>query len=426
MSDDGIRAGDDTSQNYIQSDDMSRGYVFATRATNIVAKEAINLFEKFRKRYERPKKLGKNIFTVYLLKELWLFFIVAFLFFFMIFFVNQFLLLAENILKQRVPVWDVVRLIVYGLPFVIAQSAPFATLVGFLGCLGRLMSDNEVLIMRASGIRYSFILVPVLVLGIVISVLSFFVNDFLLPIGTIRYNELYRSILTSNPTVELTPHSARRLNDTTIVVGDVKDNVMSDLVFFDADSDGKFRIISGGESYIQSARNEGVLLYLEMTEGSALILDNSARNNADVLSAEKMGITVFDSAVFGRVSRTSPGEMTSYDLGKEIRNMKLTSPEERYRINLYELEFNKKFSLPFASLFFAILALPLAFMFGKHNGQTIGMLIGIFICVIYWAMMILGQIFASRSGFSGFWSMWLPDIIAGGAGVLLYVTLRRQ
>lgn len=426
MSDDGIRAGGDISQTDIQSDDITREHIFAKAATNIFAREAINLFEKFRKHYERPKKLGKNIFAVYLLKELGLFFIVAFLFFFMIFFVNQFLLLAENILKQRVPVWDVVRLIFYGLPFVIAQSAPFATLVGFLGCLGRLMSDNEVLIMRASGIRYSFILVPVLVLGIIISILSFFVNDFLLPIGTIRYNELYRSILTSNPTVELMPHSARRLNDTTIVVGDVKDNVMSDLVFFDADSDGRFRIISGGESYIQSARNEGVLLYLEMTDGVALILDSSAKNNADVLSAEKMGITVFDSAVFGRVSRTSPGEMTSYDLGKEIRNMKHNSPEDSYRINLYELEFNKKFSLPFASLFFAILALPLAFMFGKHNGQTIGMLIGIFICVIYWAMMILGQIFASRSGFSGFWSMWLPDIIAGGTGVLLYVTLRRQ
>ncbi|HOS30781.1 MAG TPA: YjgP/YjgQ family permease, partial [Treponemataceae bacterium] len=40
------------------------------------------------------------------MKELFLFFIVAFLFFFLIFFVNQILLMAEDILKKRVPLFD--------------------------------------------------------------------------------------------------------------------------------------------------------------------------------------------------------------------------------------------------------------------------------------------------------------------------------
>ena len=75
----------------------------------------------------------------------------------MIFFVNQILLLAEQILKQRVPFADVARLMLYCLPGVISQSAPFATLVGFLMCLGRLMSDNEILIFRASGQSYKLV-----------------------------------------------------------------------------------------------------------------------------------------------------------------------------------------------------------------------------------------------------------------------------
>lgn len=91
----------------------------------------------------------------------------------MIFFVNQILLLAEDILKKRVPVADVVRLIVYSLPAIIAQSAPFATLVGFLMCLGRIMTENEVLILRASGQNYAVFVIPVLILGLGISVISF-------------------------------------------------------------------------------------------------------------------------------------------------------------------------------------------------------------------------------------------------------------
>ena len=91
----------------------------------------------FQVKYLKKGQLKNYLLIRYLVKELLLYFTIAFLFFFMIFFVNQILLLAEDILKKRVPVADVVRLIVYSLPAIIAQSAPFATLVGFLMCLGR-------------------------------------------------------------------------------------------------------------------------------------------------------------------------------------------------------------------------------------------------------------------------------------------------
>ena len=74
----------------------------------------------------------KHVLFSYILRELLLYFIVAFLFFFLIFFVNHMLLRAGDILEKRVPLGKVALFIFYSLPFVIAQSAPFATLVGFL------------------------------------------------------------------------------------------------------------------------------------------------------------------------------------------------------------------------------------------------------------------------------------------------------
>ena len=59
-------------------------------------------------------------------------------------------------------------------------------------------------------------------------------------------------------------------------------------------------------------------------------------------------------------------------------------------------------------------------------GLTVGLIIGIFLCVAYWAAMILGQTFGIRQGLSGFWTMWLPDFFVGGAGIVFYLVLVKK
>lgn len=355
-----------------------------------------------------------------------LYFLILFIFFFMVFFVNQILLMAEDILQKRVPVKDVLRLIAYSLPFIIAQSAPFATLVGFLMCLGRMMTDNEILVLRASGKSFSIILVPVLVLGLLISLVSFFVNDYLLPLGTISYNKLYRSILLSDPSIELEPNSVKRTDDTILVIGQVDDSTISDLVFFDKDSKGRQRIIISGETDVINSEEPGVLMQLEMDSAKIMSFEKVNKKNYDVLSSGKTHMNIFMSSVFSSTSSTNPREMTSYDLKKTIDRLVEEDVLSNMQINMYKLEYYKKFSLPFGSIFFALLAMPLAIIFGKHNGQTIGLIVGIFLCVFYWAAMILGQTFGIREGLSGFWTMWGPNFAVGIAGLLFYIKLVKK
>ena len=176
------------------------------------------------------KRLGRNILIRYLYRELFYYFMICFAFLFVVFFANQILLIGEDMLSKRAPFKDVVKIMIYSLPAIIAQSAPFATLVGSLMCLGRMASDNEILIFRASGFSFRSILVPVMILGIAISLVSFFVNDYLLPLGTIKYNQLYRKILHSNPTVVLEPDSVKQIGDSTVVIGSVDGDNVSDII----------------------------------------------------------------------------------------------------------------------------------------------------------------------------------------------------
>ena len=167
-------------------------------------------------------------------------------------------------------------------------------------------------------------------------------------------------------------------------------------------------------------------MQLNMENSIVAFIDTVKSNSFDILSASNAALNIFDSSVFGGSFATSPREMTFYDLGRKIREMKQTQNYTEQMLNRYIMEYNKKFSLPFGSIFFAFLALPLAFIFGKHNGQTIGLIVGLFICLIYWAMMILGQLFAARNGLNGFWAMWFPNILIGGAGGLFYFLLKRR
>ena len=374
----------------------------------------------------RRIRVKSHVITRYIIKELLLYFFIAFLFFFFVFFVNQILLMAEELLKKRVQLMDVIRLVSYSLPFVVAQSAPFATLVGFLMCLGRLMSDNEIMVFRAVGWNYSIIIRPAIILGIFISIVSFFVNDYLLPLGTVSYNRLYQQILFSDPSIELESNSIKRSNNSILVIGDVDGLNVSDLLLFDSDGNGTQRIIVSGRTYVVEPSDPAVFMELEMESATAVFIDTKNRTNVDCLSSSNSMMNIFASGLFSYTSSGNPRELTFIDLKRRMDEMRQNSSISDYEMNVWELEYNKKFALPFGSIFFAFLAIPLAIVFGKKNGQTIGLIIGVLICVLYWAMQIIGQTLGIRNGFSGFWAIWIPNIVIGLAGFIFYFRILRR
>ena len=383
--------------------------------------------EHIQVKYFKKGQLTNHILIKYLLKDLFLYFLVSFLFFFMIFFVNQILLTVEDLLAKSAPFKDVMRIMWYSLPFIIAQSAPFATLVGFLMSLGGMMTSNEILIFRAAGFSFIRILVPVAFLGLMISIGSFFVNDYLLPLGTVRYNKLMREIMHSTPSIELESNSVKRLDKVNVVIGQVSGNNVSDIILFES-KDKEERIIVAGQSSLVGAKEAGVLMQLNMDDATVFSLDLYNLHNYDVMKSEKTILNIFDSTIMGATSR-SAREMTTYDLTKVLSDLKKVAEidaSQKPRLNIWTMEFHKKFALPFGSIFFAFLAFSIAFLFGKHNGQMVGLFIGIVVCVIYWAMQIMGQLFVTRIGLPAFWCIWVPDFVIGAFGIGFLLVLLRK
>ena len=367
------------------------------------------------------------IFLRYLLKELFVYFFIAFLFFFLVFFVNQVLLVMQEILSRKVPIGKVILLMIYSLPFVIAQSAPFGTLVGFLMCIGRLMTDNEILILRATGTSFLKLSIPVMALGVVISFLSFFVNDYLLPVGSLKYEEAEREIIYSNPSVEIESNSIKRMQDSIFVIGEVHDREVHDVVVFDKDPEGQMRIIVSSLTDLQKPKDRSVLVQLRMHSPTVIQFDKEKKDSYDYMKSDYLTLNMFESSIHDvSSSGTNPQEMTSLDLYRYIKNLKVSGKVSNYHLNQYKMEFDKKFAMPFGSIFFALLAFPLAIVFGKHNGQTIGLIIGVLISVIYGVLFYLGQVFALRNGWNAFLCMWTPNLIIGGVGIVFFIFLVKK
>ncbi|MDR2068481.1 MAG: LptF/LptG family permease, partial [Spirochaetaceae bacterium] len=189
-------------------------------------------------------------------------FLVSFLFFFFVFFVNQLLLMAQEILTKKVPFQQVALLVLFSLPSVVAMSAPFASLVGTLMTIGRMTSDNEVLVMLSSGLSYRNIFIPAITIGVIISILSFLANDILLPAGTVQFARLYRRIVVSTPALELESNSVKRFKDTVLVTGNVESTSIDDILILDKTSDGERRLIMARNAELRDGGREGMSLDL--------------------------------------------------------------------------------------------------------------------------------------------------------------------
>ena len=264
----------------------------------------------------------------YVLQEFLLAFAVAFLFFFVIFIINQMLLLAENVLSKNVGVPEVLRLILYSLPLVAALSFPFGALVGALMAMGRLSSDSEIVAMRSLGVPLKKIFTPLIAAGILFSGVSFVINDYFLPLGNINLNRLYRELITSNPELELEAYSVKPYQNSTIITGAASDGTIEDLVIIEQGKDGAApRVITSSEARVENQREAGVIsLRLNDVFSHTAGGENSEQ---EYFEAEGMIYNILLRDITISIQTPGPQAMSSRDVRTEIKAKEEALAERR-------------------------------------------------------------------------------------------------
>jgi lipopolysaccharide export system permease protein len=419
---------------------------------------------------------------LYVGREYVISFVVAFLFFFFLFFLNQILVMAEEIFSKKVAFWDVVRLIVFSLPIVIAFSFPFGSLVGALMAAGRLSSDNELLAFGTLGVPPRQILLPMLLIGLAFSAISFVTNDYFLPLGNLRFAEVYRRVLYSNPGLELEPYSVKRFENTTIITGAVDGRELRDILIVDKSVEGNRRIITAKVARLAESTQQGGIVSLTLDHVFSQLSYPRDGDRYDYTLSDSMVYTILLKNITSvSIGGLTPSTMSSADVWKQIRQKSreqeaaqkqkdekiaglalglsgglraaelalaadpgriggdrtavetlwrnLDAERRRSVVDLslqsYRVEFHRKFSMPIGCLVFAFFAFPVGVR-ARRSGRTVGFGVGLFVAIVYWGLLVAGQTFGVRMSFSPALSMWFPDGIVLLAGAMFFMAGARR
>jgi lipopolysaccharide export system permease protein len=410
----------------------------------------------------------------YVLAEFLFSFLVSFLFFFFIFFVNQLLVMAEDIFSKKVPFWDVVLFVLYSLPAILALSVPFGALLGGLMAVGRFSSDNELLAMRACGLPLRRVLFPLLGLGLLLSLVSFTVNDYFLPLGNLRLGGMYRKILYSNPSIELEPFSVKAYRDAVLITGAVEGQQILELAIIDKNDQNQKRVITAARGRLAEEEGQRGVISIRLEEVFSHVRSASDPQRYEYSTAQTMIYNILLRDISAGFINPTPREMRAVDVWRKIQGLQQSQTAarreqarevdkallelagsgrylrdgggqltaagledtrqayERYRasvrkrvtdrnLQLHQLEFHKKFSIPFSCLVFVLFAFPTG-MLARRSGRAVGFGLGLLVSTLYWGMLFVGHTMGIRLQFSPPLAMWLPNavILAAGGALLAW------
>lgn len=384
-------------------------------------------------------------------------------------------------MAKKVPLGDVLMLVIYMLPSVVSISFPFASLVGALMAVGRLSSDNELLAVQASGVSKSRLFIPFIIIGLAFSGFSFVSNDYFIPLGNINFAKLYRKILLSNPELELESFAVKRYQDAVIITGEVEKRRINNVVIIDETPEKNKRIISASMATLAENVDQASVISLRLDNVFSHTSEANKKKEYEYFESEEMIYNILLSDISFTVANPGPREMSSVDVYAAMVDKRVAlqskldahnqaiaknlfdigvryfalvedlginnrdSPQIEQGLNnsydellvlqdkpivdrslqTYELEFYKKFSLPFGCIVFIFFAFPVG-IFAKRSGRSVGFGIGLLVSILYWGMLFAGQNFGFRLNFSPFLSMWLPNFIILAFGLFFFVIRKRQ
>ncbi|MPZ20951.1 MAG: LptF/LptG family permease [Luteitalea sp.] len=309
------------------------------------------------------------------------------------------------------------RILLLLLPQALAITIPMALMVGLLVALGRFSADRESVALQACGVSLLRLLRPIGLLAVVSTLASGYVMLEALPNANRSYREVMYRIVANEAQTRIRPR--------------VFFEGFPDMVLYARD------VQPGGvgwrELFIADSRNAKEPQIITATSGR-LVLDRQAQR-VD-LALERGVVHRFGSSgdyfVDSFQTRT-----VSLDPETIFRNTSVSKDENSMTIaELREvagqvakaglsphspvMAIHRKFSIPVACLVFGILALGLGVTDRKDAKQN-SFVIGLGIFFAWYTFMYLGQSLAKGGQIPPEPAMWIPNIVLGGAGIVLLV-----
>jgi lipopolysaccharide export system permease protein len=351
----------------------------------------------------------------YLWRELISFFIPVILGFVVLMTGNTLYLMSDLIFSKHIPAAIVAEILLLRTPAMFVLGFPVATLLAVLLTLGRMARDSEIVAMRTGGIPMSRIAVPVLVFSVIASVVTFWLNEKIVPTANHISQQYLRQFWLADVMESAKADVFFHVSDEVVIYTkayDERTRQMGRLTFFEIDPMGFPSL-----SLVRSGRFEGNLLYME--DGSTYEFDGQgeAKQSAQFDLVVK-DITRQMREMWGMQS--SPQEMTGPQLRKQIEEWR----ENNIEPYAQETDYYFKFSIPAANFVFAMVALFFAVVSPRKENAP-GVIFAIGCIAIYWILMTVMRSLGQKGIIVPWFAAWGQNIVFFILGIPLLFFARR-
>jgi len=347
----------------------------------------------------------KRILSFYIIREIASLFLLGIAIFTLILLMGRLIKLTEMVVSRGVPLADVSRMILYLMPSFLVFTIPMAFLLAVLLAFGRLSADNEITVMKASGISLIQFMPPVLACALVAAMMTLAASLVGVPWGNSAFKELSFQILKQNVSATIrekvfwdeipgmilyTEHYDERLH------------TLHGVIIHDGRNPGRPMTIFARDGVVTGGADSQVMR-LSLNSGSI-----HAAGKGDKYRLVKFGEYVMTVGAQGGVAALGRNEL---DMGvSELRSRiaDVTTPTQSRMKMLSEL--HGRYAFPFASLVFAFIAVPLGIQ-NRRSGKSAGFSISIGILLAYYLMLALCRTLAEKGSIPPFIALWLPNMV---------------
>ena len=371
-----------------------------------------------------------RILARYILKEFFPPFIIALICFTFILIFDDLFRLTNLFVKKGISPLYLVELLIYVMPATVVLSLPMAALVAILLALGRLSTNNEIIAMKAHGVAFYHLMLPFLVVVAVLSIVDLGLMDYALPRANLAYAALKRDIQRHNPAFVLEEATVMKELETEGKLWmyestNRKSGRMQNVKIWDGIWNGRPRFSHAQEATLGFENGRAMLtLYDGRTYEPAT--DNSDGYRVTKFQQQNLALQLTEDLERGTFHNQTPRSMRIAQLGAFVDTLEgalqtSKNPEfTRKKLRFAQVEYHKKFSIPFACLAFGLMGIPLGLMV-KQSGKMIGFGIGLVVILVYYLLLQVGQSTGLNGMLSPALAMWLPNIVIGAFGIALSI-----
>lgn len=366
-----------------------------------------------------------NILQRYILREIALpFGLILFILTFVLL-MGKILQLMDLMINRGVRLLDISLLMLYLLPSFLMFTLPISLLIAILIGLGRLSGDNEITVLKMSGISLQQLSVPVAVAAFLVFSFTAVTTLFLAPYGNLASRYLLYDMAKRKASIGI--REKVFIDDFMGILLYVEniplngDHLEGVLISDHRISGEPSTIIARRARLISDPDTLAITLRLE--EGSTHSVDEALRNY------RKMDFGVYDVRLDLSPTLSAPGqqggktstEMTLGELAGKLKKREIRDPADReLAIELY-----KKMTIPFSCLVFALIGIPLGIR-AHRSVRSRGFTIGLVLVLLYYLMRLNGEALVETGRLAPLIGSWAPNLVFAVAGVILFTLAAKE